>query len=49
MDQMEVDCEQEDEAEGTDHKNKDEGVTANTAKAISSGKKIVSQVNERNA
>ena len=29
------DREQEDEAEETDQKNKDEGVTANTAKAIS--------------
>ena len=32
------DREQEDEAEGTGHKNIDEGVTANTAKAISSEK-----------
>ena len=34
--------EQEDEGERTDHKNKDEGVTANTAKAISSGKENLS-------
>ena len=32
------DREQEDKAERKDHKNKDEGVTANTAKTISSGK-----------
>ena len=32
------DREQEDKAERIDHKNKDEGVTANTAKSISSGK-----------
>ena len=32
------DHEQEDEAERKDHKNKGEGVTANTAKTISSGK-----------
>ena len=32
------DREKDDEAEGTDHKNKNEGVTANTAKAISLGK-----------
>ena len=38
MDQMKVMKihDQEDEAEGTDHRNKDEGVTANTAEAISS-------------
>ena len=41
-DRSDEDHEQEDEAEGTNHKNKDEGVTANTAKVISSGKEISS-------
>ena len=36
------DREQEDEAEETDQKNKDEGVTAKTAKAISLGKEKLS-------
>ena len=38
LDGSDEDREQDDEPEGTNHKNKDEGVTANTAKAISSGK-----------
>ena len=37
-DQSDEDREQEDEVEGTNHKNKDDGVNGNTAKAISSGK-----------
>ena len=37
-DESDEDREQEDEVEGTNHKNKDDGVTGNTAKAISSGK-----------
>ena len=37
------DREQKDEAERKDHKNKDEGVTANTAKTISSGKQKLSR------